>query len=140
MFVANMRRLGELSHDIWLEPDQFSGEGRKLTVLAIRPPVLDDDILALNVPEVAESLPHRLELTRVAGSGGDSEDPAARNFSRRGLRAGAKRRANENEDDGEQPEAHYSITSSARARIDAGIVRPSAPAVFRLMTSWYLEA
>jgi hypothetical protein len=30
---------------------------------------------------------------------------------------------------------HYSITSSARARIDGGTVRPSAFAVLRLMTS-----
>src|SRR3954453_18868987 len=40
------------------------------------------------------------------------------------------------------PEADvlHSITSSARARIEGGMVRPSALAVFRLMTSWYLEA
>jgi hypothetical protein len=34
----------------------------------------------------------------------------------------------------------YSMTSSARARIDGGIVRPSARAVLRLMTSRYCEA
>src|SRR5439155_23415121 len=34
----------------------------------------------------------------------------------------------------------HSITSSARARIEGGMVRPSALAVFRLITSWYLEA
>jgi hypothetical protein len=40
------------------------------------------------------------------------------------------------------PEADvlHSITLSARARIEGGMVRPSALAVFRLMTSWYLEA
>src|SRR5205823_7357272 len=34
----------------------------------------------------------------------------------------------------------HSMTSSARARIAGGIVRPSAEAVLRLMTNWYLEA
>jgi len=33
---------------------------------------------------------------------------------------------------------HHSITSSARSRIEGGIVRPSALAVFRLTTSWNL--
>jgi hypothetical protein len=89
-----------------LEPDQFRGEGGKLIILAIRPPLLDDNILALNVPEVAESLSHRLELTRVPGSGGNSKEPDAWNLPRRGLRAGDKRCADESENDGEQPEAH----------------------------------
>ena len=34
----------------------------------------------------------------------------------------------------------YSITSSARASSVGGISRPSALAVLRLMTNWYLEA
>src|SRR6266436_5608063 len=34
----------------------------------------------------------------------------------------------------------YSITSSARSRNDSGIASPSALAVLRLMTSWYLDA
>jgi hypothetical protein len=34
----------------------------------------------------------------------------------------------------------YSITSSARSRNDSGIASPSALAVLRLMTNWYLEA
>src|SRR5262249_58214727 len=38
-------------------------------------------------------------------------------------------------DDGERPAFHYSITCSARASSDGGIVRPSALAVLRLMTS-----
>jgi hypothetical protein len=62
--------------------------------------------LALDVPEIAESLPHRLDLMRVAGSGGDSEEPDARNLSHRGLRACDERCAHENQDDREQPEAH----------------------------------
>src|SRR5262249_26102172 len=37
-----------------------------------------------------------------------------------------------------QSSAHYSITSSARARTAGGIVRPSALAVLRLITSSYL--
>jgi hypothetical protein len=36
------------------------------------------------------------------------------------------------------PMATYSITSSARARIDDGTSRPSAFAAFRLRTIWYL--
>ena len=36
--------------------------------------------------------------------------------------------------------ATHSITSSARASTDGGIVRPSAFAVLRLITSWYLVA
>src|SRR6266536_2087512 len=56
-----------------LETDQLSGEGRQPIIPALRPPVFDDNILALNVAQVAESLPHRLDLPRVAGSGGDPE-------------------------------------------------------------------
>jgi hypothetical protein len=57
-------------------PDQFTGDGRKLIVLALRPTGLDD------------------------------EDPHARNLARRGLRAGDMRYVHENQGDGEQLEAH----------------------------------
>ena len=37
-----------------------------------------------------------------------------------------------------QQSAFYSITSSARASSDGGMVKPSAFAVFRLITNWNL--
>src|SRR5213593_4530376 len=60
------------------------------------------------------------------------EKPDAGDFPRR-LRVGSHRRREETEDEGD--EEFHSITSSARTRIDCGIVRPSALAVLRLMIS-----
>jgi hypothetical protein len=65
--------------------NQFSREGRKSIILAVRPPVFDHDIPALNVAQVAESETHGLDLTRVAGSRGDSKQSHTRHLSGDGL-------------------------------------------------------
>ena len=64
-----------VSNDVDLEPDQLRRQRGKAIVPALRPPVLDDDVLALHVAEVAKPLTERLELARVSESGGGSQKP-----------------------------------------------------------------
>jgi hypothetical protein len=61
----------------------------------------------------------------------DTSSPLGPRVERRGEKAGRRRN--------ERSPVHYSITSSARASTEGGIVRPSALAVFRLTTSSNLE-
>src|SRR3954451_54683 len=55
--------------------------------------------------------------------------------SRRGLSTGSHRKSGANPEYGEEVSPCHSITSSARARSEAGRARPSDRAVFKLMTS-----
>src|SRR5262249_11868506 len=98
--------------------------------------IIDEDVLALDVAELAQPLAKSPRLGRISrrSSTPDPADPpdlcrllAARR--ERPHRHGAAKKP------GESPPLH-SMTSSARSRIAAGIFRPSVLAVFRLTTSW----
>src|SRR5205823_251999 len=92
---------------------------------------LDADVLPFDVTETAQAIakkPHRLR--RVWPAGHQNADDRHLRLRDAGKRP--RRRAGYSED---QVAAVHSMTSSARARRDCGTVRPSAWAVFRLMTS-----
>src|SRR5262249_61509207 len=112
---------------------QTGREGRKPIVLAIGPSVLDGDVLALNETRVAQPLPKRRHDVRICF--GRSVMKETDGWPLRLLRARHKRprgyRAAEQRD---ELAPSHSITSSARARKDSGIVRPIAFAALTLTT------
>ena len=107
----------------------------------IRPAELNDNVLALDIAQVAQARPQRLYPVRPSRSGTEPQVPDPRDLRR--LLRGRRERPTRHPAAGEkhyEAAAGHSMTSSARARIAGGIVRPSALAVLRLMTNWKLVA
>ena len=106
------------------------------SAVTFRPAVLDDEVLPLDLAQLAETLSERLDArghstwVRVA----DVSD-ARRGLPRRLRPAGERRGEHAQSASDEGSPVHYWITSSARASTAGGIVRPSAFAVLRLITS-----
>src|SRR5262249_9594046 len=121
---------------VHLEPDQLGRQAGQPVDPTLRISIVDDNILALKPPELAQPLPERVEQERPIGRGREAKKTYPRHLSRL-LRVGGERRGEEAppEHTYERSTLHYSITSSARARSDGGIVRPRAFAVSRLMIS-----
>jgi hypothetical protein len=123
--------------DVDRQPDQFSGHFGQPAGVPGGEPVLDRDVSAFDVAELAQSLaksveyPGRTPLRR-------RQDADAEGFPRLLRCAGpwrAGRHGNERHRQKRCGRAPHSMTSSARPRIDGGIVTPSVFAVFRLTTS-----
>ena len=112
--------------------------GRKTgeaVVMALAEAVINDDVLSVYVPELLHSLSEALLWDSGRISRRQPPDPRQlpRRLGAAALREGKERRPRHAERRKLAPP--HSITSSARPRIDGGIVRPSALAVLRLMTS-----
>src|SRR5262249_19946059 len=105
---------------------------------AFRPAELNDNVLALDVAVIAQSRPQRLDPTCRGRSGGETQEPDARDLRRllRTRRERPRRRRAAKECDELAPV--HSITSSARTSRLSGTSRPSALAVLRLIASSYL--
>src|SRR5262249_41940507 len=125
-------------YNVHFELNKLGREGGEpFSVVAVES-ALYEDVLALDVPQ----LPHPLEESLPG-------DPAPRAVRRRAsekaypvdfrgqLRPGGERRGEEasGQRAEEGPASGHWMTSSARANSDCGIVRPSALAVLRLITS-----
>src|SRR5262249_58990107 len=116
---------------------QFTRQGRQSIQLIIGPAILDDDVLTLDKASFFEALAkstqtvldHRARRSVV-------EEPDHRHC--RLLRARRERPRRRTAEQRDELAAFHSITSSARASTAAGISRPSALAVLRLITSSYL--
>src|SRR5262249_54987905 len=104
-------------------------------VFALGPSVFDRDIAALLIAEVAQALPKWFYEVGLESSRGVSQEPNAvhRSTHLRPRRHAPNERGAQT--DKKFPACAHSITSSARASSDCGTVRPSAFAVFRLITS-----
>src|SRR6516162_8950739 len=103
--------------------------------MTLRPAVFDHHVLSFSPARLAESLVER-SYKRSGGAG----RPHAEKTDHRHrplLRARGARRYRHRASQQEQQLAavHHSMTSSARARIEGGTVRPSSFAVLRLTTS-----
>jgi hypothetical protein len=111
---------------------QLASQAAEPVGLAHRIPQLDLNGLASDVAKLFERPAKRLELRRFVARVGAHQDTDAGNScwllrnsgNRPGERCAAK--------GSKELAAFHSMTSSARARIDGGTVRPSAVAVFRL--------
>jgi hypothetical protein len=72
--LGRQRGRGALGDDdVGLELDEFRGQGGQALVLAVGPPVVDRDVLPLDVPVVAQPEPQGLDLRHVAGRRGPAE-------------------------------------------------------------------
>jgi hypothetical protein len=113
---------------------QILGEHRQFVVLPRRPSELDGDILPFDVAGVFEAIAKCRDQGGKALGRGAAEKPDHRHsrlLSANRQRPGDPRAGQQDQ----QVASVHSMTSSARARIDGGTVRPSALAVFRLTTS-----
>src|SRR5207249_11033039 len=102
-------------------------------IVALRPAVFDRYILSLDIAGFARSRAERAHKRCVRVGPGAVEVAAPRH--RLLLRAQGAPRRHRAAQQQHQLAAVHSMTSSARARIDGGTIRPSALAVLRLTTS-----
>src|SRR5262249_48646791 len=117
---------------------QVGRQRRQSIELILGPAVFDRDVLAFDIARFLEALPkppHEV-CGSISRSGVEKPDPRhCRLLRARRGRPCPRRAANESE---ELAPPHHSITSSARASSCGGTARPSARAVFRLITVSYL--
>ena len=55
--------------DIWIEPDQLCRQGWKAVEVAVGEPVLEANIAALDIAEVAQAVAKRVDLPLQGGGG-----------------------------------------------------------------------
>src|SRR3989442_1009322 len=86
-----------------LEPDQLGRQVGQPVDPTLRISIVDDNILALNPPELAQPLPERVEVGRPVGRGRHPKETYPRHLSRL-LRVGGERHGEkgEGEDDCER--------------------------------------
>ena len=118
-----------------LAADEIGGQCGQPIIVALRPAVFDRHVLSLDVAGFAQSLVERGD-NRLRPRPGE---PLLRKPIT-GIAFCCARRARGHAVTAPPSSEHevapsHSMTSSARARIDGGTVRPSALAVLRLMTS-----
>src|SRR5262245_17827688 len=112
---------------------QIGCEVGQYVVLVLRPAILDHDILALDVAGFAEALAECRQIACTIDRRRAAEKSDHRHrWLLRVRRQRPRRRTAEQRDERAAP---HSITSSALARSVGGTSRPSAFAVFRLITS-----
>ena len=128
--------------DVHPEPHQVGRELRKPSGVALGPAGLDQDVPVLDPAALPQLFPEALPQANLRRVGGLFPQDADAIHLPRLLRLGGERRGERTGQRGHQKAAavHYSMTLSARASSDGGIVRPRALAVLRLMTSSYLDA
>src|SRR5262249_24954835 len=112
--------------DVWFGADQLGSKIRKSIILPVRPPVLDNDGLPLDMAQLLQLLQKRVDVRLLQSGRGRAQEADAGNLagllSSCGERPYDHRAANQRN---ELPPPH-SITSSARASTVGGILSPSA--------------
>src|SRR5262249_14295671 len=109
---------------------------RQTLVLSPRPLIIDLDIPTLDIASFVQAVEGRCD--DLPGSLGRPAVEIPDHRHRRLLRPCRERPRCRAAEQGDEPAAVHSITSSARARTEDGISSPSAFAVLRLMISSYL--
>ena len=129
------RAAGGAGHDhVDLAADEVGGQCGQPIIATLRPAVFDRHILSLDIAGFAQSLAERGH--KRCSRAGRSRCEVADYRHRLLLRAhGARCCYRAAHQEHQLAAFHHSMTSSARARIDGGTVRPSALAVLRLTTS-----
>src|SRR5262249_7930693 len=113
---------------------QFGSQRRKSLKATIGRQIFDRDIAAFDIAELLEALPDRAELAIIEVGACQQTDQRYCSLLRAHRERPRTRRAAEQRGELAPP---HSIPSSARASSVGGISRPSAFAVFKLMTSSY---
>src|SRR5262249_12140965 len=119
--------------DIRLEADELCRQRGQASALAELIPPVDDEVLSFDVAKITKPLAKGLRRGRVGG-GQVHDDTDARQLCRR-LRFPERGRQYGDRASEKRTPARHRMTSSARASTDGGMVRPSAFAVLRLITS-----
>src|SRR5262249_32988575 len=111
-------------------------------VITLGPPIVDDNVLALLVSELAKAPSQGVNLASVLSGRENAKKADPVNFPGwlrcRRERPNQQRRRRSAADGRDELAALHSIASSARASAVGGISRPSALAVLRLSTVSYL--
>jgi hypothetical protein len=97
---------------------------------------IDHEVLAVGEAEPPQLVEQREMMRRIAWTGVQAAEAINPSGFLRPHRERPRSHAAEQRDELAAPD--HSITSSARASSDGGTSRPSALAVLRLITSWYL--
>jgi hypothetical protein len=98
--------------EVHLEPDQLGRQVGQPADPTLRISIVDNNIVALNPPELAQTLPERVEQGRPIGRGRHSKEPDPRHLSRL-LRVGGERasgRAGKKDD--ELAASHSALSST----------------------------
>src|SRR5437763_6944927 len=121
-------------HDAGIHADQFGCRCVHL-LDRVRPPVFDDQVLALDITEIAQARPEGLDTALRSSSGTETQKSDPPNSA--GLLGARDQGPCRQYSAAEQQQIApvHSMTSSARASSDCGTVSPSAFAVLRLMTN-----
>ncbi|HEY1362064.1 MAG TPA: hypothetical protein VGF60_07445 [Xanthobacteraceae bacterium] len=99
--------------EVHLEPDQFGRQVGQLVDPTLRISIVDDNILALNPPELAQPLPERVEQGRPIGRGRQPKETYPRHLARLLLRVCRERasgRAGKKDD--ELAASHSALSST----------------------------
>ena len=56
-------------NDVWIESDQFGGQDRELLKVTVREPILETNVAALDVVEVAQAVAKGIDLPLQGGGG-----------------------------------------------------------------------
>src|SRR5262249_45976081 len=115
--------------------DQIGRQFLHPIVLTLRPAILDRDVLTFHKARFVEPLPERGQEGPEVVKRTETEEPDHRHP--RLLRARRERPRGRAAEQRDEIAPFHSITSSARASRIGGTSRPSAFAVFRLMTNSY---
>src|SRR5262249_5671816 len=130
---GSCRRIGRHHDQIHFQPDQLRGDTGKPLVPPLCVSEFDDEVLALDVTQLAQSLLECLVygcLARIAGG----QDSDLRFWLLR-LRGVWRSQGTSQRGQQEAAAVHHSMISSARSSSEGGIVRPRALAVCRLTIS-----
>ena len=97
--------------DVYFQADEISCESCELIGVPLGEPDLQDNVLALDSPELAEPLPECIQIEPLIGGRSVVQVPDLANLPR-ALRLGGERRGEEATGQGteERPTFHYSIT------------------------------
>src|SRR5262249_52477556 len=100
--------------------------------MALGEPELEAQVMTVHIAHICQRLAEHRRTRLVGGWRIDAQHPDKRHL---GCVSGEGRSRSAECESNENGEANHSMTSSARARIDGGTVRPSNCAVLRLTTS-----
>ena len=117
--------------DVHLEPDQLGREVGQPLEPALRKSILDDDVLALDLAELPQALPERVEYGAAAGRMSRDQNADPRNLLPRccaSTASGAARRPAAGHDEGSAVH-HWMIPEHGRVnpRASASVSRVTAP-------------
>ena len=142
MFVAAAPRWRRAlrKNEVGLQRDHFLGEALHQLRAQPRPAIVNPNVAALCPPKLLECLAEcgdeSLSFTVCFGKPHQHTDPSRSIL----LRDRSNQPCGGTADECDELAPPHSITSSAIAITPGGMVRPSALAVFRLITNSYLDA